>query len=181
MCRCRVFRVLARVWWPGAGIMEADDRQVTTVQPFHHRHSTNRVSWSVTIVGERASHLTSSFADDGNSSRYSVCRMPMVEWRLDCQNCRHLTVVGLHDTCPWTNTGVEVLNDTQLLWRWDCCQKSIRFFKALLLCVVWVGHRWGVCTDRRCLLLVSVEVKRQIVLPSGRSARFAARWDLMAI
>ena len=33
---------------PGAGIMEADDRQGTTVftvQPsFHHRHSTNRVS-----------------------------------------------------------------------------------------------------------------------------------------
>ena len=30
---------------PGAGIMEVDDRQVTTVQPsFHHRHSTNRVS-----------------------------------------------------------------------------------------------------------------------------------------
>ena len=36
------------------GIMEADDRQMTTVQPsFHHRYSTNRVS-SVTIVGERA-------------------------------------------------------------------------------------------------------------------------------
>ena len=35
------------------GIMEADDR--FTVQPsFHHRHSTSRVSWSVTIVGERA-------------------------------------------------------------------------------------------------------------------------------
>ena len=35
-------------WVMGAGIMEADDRQVTTgftVQPsFHHRHSTNRVS-----------------------------------------------------------------------------------------------------------------------------------------
>ena len=30
---------------PGAGIMEVDDRQVTTVQPsFHHRHSTNQVS-----------------------------------------------------------------------------------------------------------------------------------------
>ena len=32
----------------GAGIKEADDRQVTTVftvqPPFHHRHSTNRVS-----------------------------------------------------------------------------------------------------------------------------------------
>ena len=42
----------------GAGIMEADDRQVTTVftvQPsFHHRHSTNRVSRSVTIAGQRA-------------------------------------------------------------------------------------------------------------------------------
>ena len=33
---------------PGAGIMEANDRQVTTVftipMSFHHRHSTNRVS-----------------------------------------------------------------------------------------------------------------------------------------
>ena len=42
---------------PGAGVMVADDHQVTTVftvQPsFHHRHSTNRVSRSVTIVGER--------------------------------------------------------------------------------------------------------------------------------
>ena len=43
---------------PGAGIMKADDRQVTTiftVQPsFHHRHSKNRVTWSITIVDERA-------------------------------------------------------------------------------------------------------------------------------
>ena len=42
---------------PGAGIMEANDYPVTTVftvQPsFPHRHSTNRVSWSVAIVGER--------------------------------------------------------------------------------------------------------------------------------
>ena len=41
---------------PGAGIMEADDRQVTTVftvQPsFHHRYPTNWESWSVAIVGE---------------------------------------------------------------------------------------------------------------------------------
>ena len=66
--------------------MEAD-RQVTTVftvQPsFHHRHSTNRVSWSVTNV---QSHLNSSFADDGDASWYSVCRVLMVEWRLDCEN-----------------------------------------------------------------------------------------------
>ena len=25
----------------------------------------------------------------------------MVDRRLDCENCRHLTVVGLHDTGPW--------------------------------------------------------------------------------
>ena len=24
----------------------------------------------------------------------------MVEWRLDCEDCRHLTVIGLHDTGP---------------------------------------------------------------------------------
>ena len=41
-----------------------------------------------------------TFADDGNSSWNLVCRVPMVEWRLDCENCRHLTVVGLHDTGP---------------------------------------------------------------------------------
>ena len=42
---------------PGAGIIEADDRHVTTVftvqSSFHHRHSKNRVSLSVTVVGER--------------------------------------------------------------------------------------------------------------------------------
>ena len=38
-----------------------------------------------------------TFADDGNASWYLVCRVSMVEWWLDC---RHLTVVGLHDTGP---------------------------------------------------------------------------------
>ena len=56
---------------PGAGIMEADDRQVTTVftvQPsFHHRHSTNRVSRNVSPVnGEVGFDCTSP--DDGNGS-----------------------------------------------------------------------------------------------------------------
>ena len=46
------------------------------------------------------SHFISSFADDGNASWYWVCRVPMVDWRLDRENCRHLTVVGLHDTGP---------------------------------------------------------------------------------
>ena len=46
------------------------------------------------------SNLTSSFTDDGNASWYWVCRVLMVEWQLDCENCRHLTVVSLHDTGP---------------------------------------------------------------------------------
>ena len=41
-----------------------------------------------------------TLADDGDASWYSVCRVLMVEWRLDCENCRHLTVVGLRDTGP---------------------------------------------------------------------------------
>ena len=47
------------------------------------------------------SHLTLSFVDDGNASWYWVCGVPMVEWRWDCENCRHLTVVGFYDTGPW--------------------------------------------------------------------------------
>ena len=47
-----------------------------------------------------------TFAGDGNASWYSVCRVSMVEWRLDCENCRHLTVVGLHDTGPWFGSGM---------------------------------------------------------------------------
>ena len=39
-----------------------------------------------------------TFADDGNAPWNSVCRVPIVEWQLDCENCSHLTVVGLHDT-----------------------------------------------------------------------------------
>ena len=42
--------------------------------------------------GNVQSHLTLSFADDVNASWYSVCRVRMVEWRLDCENCHHLTV-----------------------------------------------------------------------------------------
>ena len=46
------------------------------------------------------SHLTSLFADDGNTLQYLVCWVPMVEWRLNCENCRHRTIVSLHDTSP---------------------------------------------------------------------------------
>ena len=89
--------------WSGAGNMEANNCQVPTVftvwPSFHHRHSTNQVSRNVTIVGERWGEVCDcTFVNDGITSWYSVCRVPMVGWRLDCDNCRHLTVVCLHDT-----------------------------------------------------------------------------------
>ena len=79
-------RPLAIALCSGAGIMEAGDRQATTVftvQPsFQHRHSTHRVSRSVAIVGKR---------------------------RGDEVTARSLTMVTLHDTrfveCRWWNDG----------------------------------------------------------------------------
>ena len=50
----------------------------------YHRRRTTR--WGVTA---RSPTMV-------NASWYSVCWVPMVE----CENCRHLTVVGLHDTGP---------------------------------------------------------------------------------
>ena len=47
-----------------------------------------------------------TFTNNGNASWYSVYRVLMVEWRLDCENCSHLTVVGLHDTSPWVQCTV---------------------------------------------------------------------------
>ena len=38
------------------------------------------------------------FSNDGHTPWYLVCRVPMVEWQLDCENCHNLMVVGLHDT-----------------------------------------------------------------------------------
>ena len=54
-----------------------------------------------------------TFADGGNDSWHSVCRVPMVEWRLDCENCRHLMVVGFHDTGPWSVWATVHVSDAQ--------------------------------------------------------------------
>ena len=61
------------------------------------------------------SHLTSSFTNNGNASWYSVCRVPIVEWWLDCEDCHHLTVIGLH------NTGLRSPNT------WGRCFSSLPF------------------------------------------------------
>ena len=60
------------------------------------------------------SHLTSSFAVDGNASWYSVCWVTRLEWRLSCENCRHLTVVGLHDTGPCWAVRIQIPRSCRL-------------------------------------------------------------------
>ena len=52
--------------------------------------------------------LSANASNDGNTSWYWVCRVPMVEWRLDCEDCRHLTVVDLHDTGPWSTINCQL-------------------------------------------------------------------------
>ena len=84
------YRVSAR---SGAGIMEANDRQATTVftvQPVIPPSALDKPSIMKRYHRRRTCSHTSSFADDGNASWYSVCRVPMVEWRLDWEDCRHL-------------------------------------------------------------------------------------------
>ena len=82
--------------------MEADGRQVTTVftvQPsFHHRHSTNRALPSSANDEVRCVTAHSRTTVSLHDIRFVECRW----WNdgLDCENCRHLTVVGLHDTGP---------------------------------------------------------------------------------
>ena len=66
--------------------LSALDKQ-SIMKHYHRRRATK---WGVTARSPTM----------GNVSWYSACRVPIVEWRLDCENCRHLTVVGLHDTGP---------------------------------------------------------------------------------
>ena len=56
-------------------------------------HHWRRTRWGVTAC--------SPMMVTYNASWYLVCWGPMVEWRLDCENCRHLTILGLHDSGPW--------------------------------------------------------------------------------
>ena len=57
----------------------------STMKRYHRRRTTR---WGVT-----ACSLTMVTLYDN-----TVCRAPMVKWLLDCENCRYLTVIGLHDT-----------------------------------------------------------------------------------
>ena len=112
------------------------------------------------------SHLTSSFADDGNASWYSVCRVLMVEWWLDCENCRHLTVVGLHDTGPaslqlWKTSMYNVY-----YWSWSVELMETRVFK----------HHLFFSLKCQCALtfvvgkVISLNLLRSIVCPRSRAA-----------
>ena len=89
--------------------MEADDCQFSQ----SNRHFT--ISTRQTEYHEALPSLVNDdvrcdcmFADDGSASWYSVCQVLMMEWRFNCENCHHLTVVGLHDAGPW----------------WSCCDSN---------------------------------------------------------
>ena len=89
----------------GASIMEADDHQITTVFTIGTRQTEYHEALPTSANDEVRCDCT--FAGDGNASWYSVCRVPIVEWQLDC---RHVTVVDLHDTGPCCSC--YVLRDT---------------------------------------------------------------------
>ena len=69
----------------------------------HHHHGHQQTETAIITINSANDEVRCdcTFADDGNASWYSVCGVPMVEWRLGCEDFRHLTVVGLHDTGPW--------------------------------------------------------------------------------
>ena len=124
---------------PETGIMEADHRQVTTVftvQPsFHHRHLTNQVSWSVTIFGERA--VTPHLVVHRRWWRFMVLGLSSAdgEWWLDCENCCYLTVVGLHDTGPWSFMFIDLL----FVCTWiKYIRKPLVSTDLLYMCVHWM-------------------------------------------
>ena len=119
-----------------------------------NRHSTigtRQTQYHVTLPSSAnvQSHLTSSFADDGNASWYSVCRVPMMEWRLDCENCRHLTVVGLHDTGPWTALSIESTAALSSLGRDNsvyCFTFYLVFARLGIICLPFICKSWlSVC------------------------------------
>ena len=66
------------------------------IKSYHHWQT---MRWGVTALHRQ-----------GNALWYSVCQVPMVEWQLDCEKCRHLTVVCLHDTSP--------RSDAAVIWIW---------------------------------------------------------------
>ena len=62
--------------------MEADDRQVTTVftvQVSLHYRQTEYHEALLLSANDEVVRCDCTFADDGNASCYSVCRVPMAE------------------------------------------------------------------------------------------------------
>ena len=72
----------------------------------------------------------------------------MVEWRLDCENCRHLTVVGLHDTGPMCVDVRSAHGVAYMLWFSLCSPPT---------------HVWAWETIKR----QSIYASRGMVHPSG--------------
>ena len=130
--------------------MGADDRQVTTVftdQPsFHHRHLTNWVPWSVTIIGERWGEVWLHLRDDGNAW-FVECRWwndgwTVVTWRSSASMipapayCSIVAAVWLNDTINFSSLpGLDVR---------DCCQHlpDLGSLMARIVFTAWRKKFW---------------------------------------
>ena len=56
----------------------------------------------------------------------------MVEWQLDCENCRHLTAAGL-----WA---VFKLNANDILFAWQCVRKYSSTYASKGKLVLWLPN-----------------------------------------
>ena len=94
-----------------------------------------------------------TFADDGNASWYSACRVPMV----DCEYCCHLTVVCLHDTGarPVTLEADTLLTDYRGDQSDNSHWQSIKFvgrsFPVIRLNIMFVGWLLNVPATGSCI------------------------------
>ena len=142
---------------PGAGIMEADDSQMTTVFTVN-RHSTigpRQTEYHEVLPSSANDEVRCdcTFADDGNASWCSVCRVPTVEWRLDSEDCRHLKVVGLRDEATVGGLGLPRLQIACEIQKKQNCFKtkdSVFLCKIRSCCLntAWSqkdGYGWLVC------------------------------------
>ena len=133
---------------PGAGIMEADDRQVTTVltvqQSFHHGHSADLVSWSVTIVSERA--VTPHLVVLRRWQRFVILGLSSADGGMTVGLWR-LSSLDLHDTGPWLFTSSSKI----CMVRLKLCMFFCKYFCSALTEIAQTDNQTWQAKSRGCL------------------------------
>ena len=87
---------------------------------------------------------------------------------MDCENCRHLTVVGLHDTGPWraAGTGSTPLSPVESYLSLESCYSTSHTARRLA--------RWGHIWLTRCRYTVGEKLFDLQLLSQCGSRRFRA-------